>query len=225
APYTKPLMARLAKAVVEEGWAAWNIEYRRIGLLGGGGGWPATCADVAAAVDHLATVTGLDLDRVIACGHSAGGQLAFWAAARDSMPESGPGRPVRLRLAGAVSLAGVLDLVEADRLGLGGGSVAEFLGGHSAQLAQVYALASPAALLPLGVPQVVIHGQLDNAVPVSMSASYAARAEAAGDQVTYVSLDGVGHRDIIDPKGPGWTRAVAEIRAMLTESRADGRAG
>jgi acetyl esterase/lipase len=211
ARYTKPLMARLAKSVIEHRWAAWNIEYRRIGLLGGGGGWPATCLDVAAGIDRLSTCTGLDLDRVVACGHSAGGQLAFWAAARDRLQADSPGQPVAVGLRGAVSLAGVLDLVEADRLELGGGSTAAFLGGHSAEVPDVYAIASPSELLPLGVPQVVIHGMVDTAVPPEMSASYSERAVAAGDSVTHVALEGVGHRDIIDPRGPAWSRAVEEI--------------
>ncbi len=54
AVYTKRLMNGLAKALVKRGWAAWNIEYRRLGFLGGDGGWPHTLDDVAAAIDHIA---------------------------------------------------------------------------------------------------------------------------------------------------------------------------
>src|SRR5580698_8684810 len=73
AQFTKALMSRLARAAVDRGWAAWNIEYRRLGPLGGGGGWPATFEDVAAAVDAVATFSGIDRDKVVTCGHSAGG--------------------------------------------------------------------------------------------------------------------------------------------------------
>ncbi|HWT24585.1 MAG TPA: alpha/beta hydrolase, partial [Solirubrobacteraceae bacterium] len=78
---------RLTRAICEDlagrGWAAWNVEYRRLGRLSGGG-WPRTLEDAAAAVDHLADIprVELDLDRVVAIGHSAGGQLAAWVAAR-----------------------------------------------------------------------------------------------------------------------------------------------
>src|SRR5579872_2037469 len=67
--FTKSLMNRLARAVVDRGWAAWNVEYRRVGPLGGGGGWPQTFADIAAAVDHVATFSGIDAGRVVTCGH------------------------------------------------------------------------------------------------------------------------------------------------------------
>ncbi len=240
-PYTKPLMTRLAKDVAARGWAAWNIEYRRLGVEGGGGGWPATCHDVTAAVDRLATVGGLDLGRIVACGHSAGAQLAFWAAARRGSGAGGNAETTRcdaettrrdaettrrdagpaghaaggVVLRGAVSLAGVLDLVEADRLGLGGDATCSFLGGHQTARAAEYALASPMALLPLGVPQVVVHGLSDRTVPAEMSASYCERAKAAGDDVTHVAIEGAGHRDMTDPSASPWAAAVRAIDQLF----------
>src|SRR6478672_2621297 len=124
----RPLAADLAAA----GFAAWNVEYRRVG---GGGGWPATFDDVAAAVDALAgpvqAAVGeeLALDRVVALGHSAGGQLAAWLAARPGLPPGAPGANPRVTLRGAVSQAGVLDLVDAAEQGLGEGAVPDLLGG------------------------------------------------------------------------------------------------
>lgn len=69
------------------GFAVWNLEYRRIE---GGGGWPATFLDIGAGVDHLrdlAVAHNLDLNRVIVTGHSAGGHLATWVAARPNIPK------------------------------------------------------------------------------------------------------------------------------------------
>ena len=109
-PYTKVLMTRLARSVRSQGWAAWNVEYRRLGLLGGGGGWPATLIDVAVAVDHLHTLAGIDVGRVVVCGHSAGGQLALWAAGRSRLPPDAPGAGPVVVVRGAVALAGVTDL-------------------------------------------------------------------------------------------------------------------
>src|SRR5262245_61264123 len=100
--YGKVLMRPLARAVVANGWAAWNVEYRRVGRLGGGGGWPDTLTDVAAAVDALAAQPGVDLDRVASCGHSAGGHLALWLGARPRLQDGPLAGPVAVRLAAAV---------------------------------------------------------------------------------------------------------------------------
>lgn len=82
AGYGKIVMRGLAGPLVRAGHAVWNVEYRRMGG-GQGGGWPATFLDVAAAVDHLAAIPApVDLGRVTLLGHSAGGQLALWAASR-----------------------------------------------------------------------------------------------------------------------------------------------
>ena len=66
ARYGRKLMRDLCQDLAERGWAAWNIEYRRLGR-GSGGGWPTTFADVAAAIDHLEeirTITRDVLDRL-----------------------------------------------------------------------------------------------------------------------------------------------------------------
>jgi acetyl esterase/lipase len=202
--YTKAVMNRLARAVAGRGWAAWNVEYRRVGLLGGRGGFPATFDDVAAALDHLARLEGVDPDRVVTLGHSAGGCLALWAGARGRgtghAPAAGP--PVQPR--GAVSLAGVVDLERADQLELGGGAVARFMGGTFEAVPERYESSSPSALVPLGIRQVLVHGLSDTVVPPSMSADYERAARDAGDDVSYVPVPGVGHRGLIDPGSAAW---------------------
>jgi len=215
APYTKGLMNRLARSVVEHGWAAWNIEYRRVGPLGGGGGWPATFTDVATAVDHLAKIGGVDLARVITCGHSAGGHLAFWVAGRGRIPAREEWNSEVVRIRAAVSLAGVVDLKEADRVGLGGDATAKLMGGHWEQYKQRYDLASPAALLPIGVPQVLVHGLSDQVVPPSMSEEYQVLAQHSGDSSRYIPIEGAGHREMIDPDGPGWRATTKELESLL----------
>ncbi len=204
AAYTKQLMHRLARAIVAEGWAVWNIEYRRVGAGGGGGGWPATFVDVAAAFDHLRQVGGIDRDRIVACGHSAGGHLALWAAARPRLPAGSPGENPAVIVRAALSLAGVVDLVEAAQLGLGGGAAPRLLGAGPEEAPERYAAASPAALLPLGVPQVLLHGDSDVAVPLAVSERYQQKAAAAGDDSTLVILPGVDHMKLIEPSGAAW---------------------
>ncbi len=216
APYTKQLMHRLAKAVIGEGWAAWNIEYRRTGPLGGGGGWPETFSDVAAAVDHLALIPSVDVDRVVTCGHSAGGHLALWVAARGRLAARAPGLPVRVQPAGAVSLAGVVDLSRAAVLGLGGGAVAALMGGGPDEYADRYRAASPAALVPIGVPQVLVHGLDDTVVPPALSRGYVEGARRAGDlDVTLVEVPGVDHMGIIRPGAPAWPAIRDELGRLL----------
>ena len=81
--YDLSLGRPLAESLVGHGWAACNLEYRRVGPAdGGGGGTPETFDDVAAGIDRLARVDGLDTSVVITLGHSAGGHLAAWAAGR-----------------------------------------------------------------------------------------------------------------------------------------------
>ncbi len=158
--------------------------------------------DVAAALDHLAVIgDGVDITRVVTCGHSAGGHLALWAAARGRLPAASPGAGAAVSVRGAVSLSGVVDLEEADRLGLGADATARFMGGHWNERPERYRHASPRALLPLGVPQVLIHAGNDSVVPPSMSRDYQTLATSKGDDARYLLVDGIGHRQLIDPKG------------------------
>lgn len=214
--YTKRLMNGLAKDVMARGWAAWNIEYRRMGPLGGGGGWPTTFLDIAAALDHVAVIAEkVAISRVVTCGHSAGGQLALWAAARSRFASASPGAGGDVAVRGAVSLAGVVDLEEADRLGLGAQATAQFMGGHWNQQPDRYRHASPRALLPLGVPQALIHAGNDDVVPPSMSRDYVAAATRTGDTARFVLVDGIGHRQLIDPEGAGWAAALSELEQII----------
>jgi acetyl esterase/lipase len=192
--------------------AAWNVEYRRVG---GGGGFPATLEDVAAAIDALAgpaqaAAEGrLDLSRVVAVGHSAGGHLVGWLAARHRLPAGAPGANPRVRLKGAVPQAGVLDLADGAAQGLGAGAVDAFLGGKAAAVPERVAVASPIALLPAGVEVICLHGDADDTVPIRQSERYVAAARAAGDPARLVRLPGTGHFEVIDPADPAW-RACKE---------------
>jgi acetyl esterase/lipase len=207
APRTCALLRPLAAALARDGWAAWNLEYRRVGQPGAG--WPGTCEDVAAGVHAVAGLAGahrLDLDRVLLVGHSAGGQLALLAAAR-------PGAASRARA--VVSLAGVVDLVDGARAGIGEGAVAAFLGATPDQAPERYAAASPLARLPLGLRQLLVHGDADPRVPVDQSRRYVAAATAAGDPAELLELPGVDHMALIDPTSPAWRRVAARLLDLL----------
>ncbi len=202
--WDRTLMTPLARDLAGRGLAAWNVEYRRVGQ--DGGGWPGTLDDIGAALDALADQEGVDASRVAAVGHSAGGHLALWLASRRDAP---------VRLRAAVALAGVCDLVSAAHARLGDGAVQAFLGGEPAAAPERYAAASPAALLPLGVPQLLVHGDADEIVPPSQSRSYADAALAAGDAVELVVLEGADHFDVVDPGHAAWGLTAERLVAAL----------
>ena len=192
--YGRTLMDALCRDLVAAGWAAWNLEYRRLGFLSGGG-WPETFDDVSAGIDRLAELPGVDLRTVAAIGHSAGGHLALWAASREQP---------RVRVTHAVAQAGVSDLRDAARLGLSRNAAEELLGGSPVQRPERYRRASPIERLPLGVPQLLVHGEEDAIVPVAMSLRYRDAELAAGDPVDLAVLPGTGHFEHLDPASEAW---------------------
>lgn len=226
--YTYTLMTALAEDLATRGFAAWNIEYRRVGDAQGG--WPNTMLDVARATDHLRAIAptyALNLAQAIAIGHSAGGHLALWLAARHRIAASSilstatrqasdPARAVSaLPLKAAISQAGVADLIMAWQLHLSSDAVVELLGGSPATVPERYSAASPAALLPLGVPQALIHGTRDTNVPLSISQAYTHAAQAAGDHAQLIVLPGVDHFALIDPSSDAWRQTVAALQSLL----------
>jgi len=205
AGYGAPLAADLAA----RGWTTANVEYRRVG---NGGGWPATCDDVSAAVD-LAVEAGGDPGTVVALGHSAGGQLAAWAAARTRFDRWSAGAAVTH----VVSQAGVLDLGAAADAGLGGGAVEAFLGGRhdDPALVPAYDLADPVRHLPLAVPLWAVHARDDEDVPFGQSSRYVDAATAAGADATLVEVAG-GHFGLVDVAHPAWARVVEVLDQLGT---------
>lgn len=200
-----------SEALTRSGIATWSIEYRRVG--DSGGGWPGTFLDVARAADHLreaASEHALDLERALAVGHSAGGQLALWAAARRKLPRTSPirGGSDPLRLAGVVSLAGVDDLARALREGVCDEMAGALLGGRGTELAARLQEASPIELLPIGVPLHLVNGSLDPIVPVLFGRDFHARSRRAGDVATLTVLDDAGHFELIAPA----SEAFASVR-------------
>lgn len=211
------LMAYAADDLRHRGIAVWNIEYRRLGEVGGG--YPGTFEDVAAAVDWLrkiADANKLDLKNVVAVGHSAGGQLALWAAARPRLPKASVlqrGNPLPIKA--VVSLAGVDDLAAYRAFGppaCGGPRVIDLLDGTGSRSPwDIFTDTSPAEMLPLGVPQTIVSGALDPIVPSPFGRAYAAKAKAAGDPVQEITLAGAGHFELIDPQ----SSAFEQIRSII----------
>jgi acetyl esterase/lipase len=200
--------AALADALRDAGVATWNVEYRRADHPGGG--WPGTFTDIAAATDIVRTMAKehpLDLSRVITVGHSAGGHLALWAAARARLPATSPlytASPLPLRA--AVALGGPGDLRSFRAYGgkiCGGPVIDQLMGGAPETVAERYAQGSPVEMLPLGVRQVLIVGLNDGVMPAPEREMYAAKATSAGDRAEIVEVPG-GHFEVIAPTSAAW---------------------
>lgn len=214
ARYGADLMTALADDLVGRGYAVWNVEYRRVG---NGGGWPDTLLDIASATDHLATIADdqpVDLDRLVALGHSAGGQLAAWLAARPGLPPDAPGADPTVQVRAVISQAGLLDLRSAAAGRLGGRSTERFLGGAPDEVPDRYRIASPVERLPLGVPVVAIHGGDDGLVPPVQSRTFAEQAERAGDAVDLVVVEGEGHFEHLDTSSGVWRAALEHLSRL-----------
>jgi len=217
--YDLTLMEKLAAYLARHGIAAWNIEYRRIGNRGGG--WPGTLQDVAQALDYLRTIAtplNIDLLRVAPVGHSAGGHLALWLAGRSRLPRHSSLAITHtpLSISGAISLAGAVDLEHVWQLKLSKNAAGEFLGGSPTEVPERYAEASPAALLPLRVPQILIHGKKDGHVPLIVSQAYVRKAAKAGEIVKLIELPDTDHFAVIDPASKAWAITMGEVYALLT---------
>jgi len=217
-PWAIDQLRSLAAALTAEGFATWSLEYRRLGDPGGG--LPGTLADVARGADWLrsaAEAHPLDLARIVAVGHSAGGHLALWLAARHKLEKgSALWSPEPLPLRGVVSLAGIADLRAAAARRICGDAVQRLIEGLPANLADRVVQSSPIELVPLGVRQWLVCGALDSLVPTDLAYAYAAAARKAGDDVELEVVEGVGHFELVDPMSNSWP---AVLRAVRTAAR------
>ena len=202
-----------AADAVARGYATWNIEYRRVGDAEGG--YPGTLLDVAAAIDHLATLADehrLDLGRVAVVGHSAGGHLALWAGQRANIADGAPGADPVVVPRLVVGQAPVADL--ANNLDLGGGAVVGLMGATPDEQPDRYDAADPARLLPVVVGQLIVQGGADAIVPPDRAVAYEATA-SAGEQLEVRIFDGADHFDVIDPTHESWSFTVGRIETAL----------
>jgi acetyl esterase/lipase len=223
-------MEEVAQCLTDKGWATWNVEYRTVDRPGGG--WPGTFLDVGAATDYLRELAAefpVDLTHVVAVGHSAGGHLALWLAARPRIPSGTQlylGDP--LQMAGVVSLAGIPDLrryyeTQNDACGEG---VRLVVGGPPDSASSRYVEASPAELLPLRVPQLLIHGEADKNVPLVNAQTYARRAREHGDHLDLAVIPRAAHFELMAPRAKAWERIEGPLVAFLASIHSgEGRVG
>ncbi|MER5768680.1 alpha/beta hydrolase family protein [Streptomyces sp. NPDC001985] len=227
--YDRAHITPFAGFLARRGFAVANVEYRRgrdLPQQGGAapvaGRWPETFDDVAAALDALPDLVPkalpeADLRRTVLTGHSAGGHLALWAAARHVLPPGSPWRlPAPPPLRGVVALAPIADLARAVELEVCGGAVRQFLGvaatGTGFEERRVHS--DPAALLPTGIATTLVQGKADITVPYALAESFVEAAGRAGETVGLTLLEGVGHFPLIDPAVDACAVVAEEIAQL-----------
>ena len=214
------IMDHFCDGLTKIGIATWNLEYRRVDSPGGG--WPFTFNDIGEGVDFirvLADKYNLDLSRVVFVGHSSGGHLALWAGARRRVDKESllysenPLIPV-----GVVSLAGPADLrgmVERAKIVCGGDIISTLLGGSFEEVPDRYRNASPAALLPNGIKQIVIHGSDDPAVPPELGLAYVEAGKTVGESIGIIVIPETSHFELIAPWTSSWPIVEASVKSLL----------
>ncbi|MGV9560229.1 alpha/beta hydrolase [Streptomyces sp. NPDC003522] len=230
APYDRRHVTPFAGFLARRGFAVANVEYRRGATVSGSGAaagpdaavagrWPETFDDVAAALDALPALVRealpqADTRRTVLTGHSAGGHLALWAAARHVLPAGAPWRldgPPPLR--GVVALAPIADFEVAEKLDVCGGAARQLLGGE-AHAGERRPYADPALLLPTGIATTLVQGRTDLTVPEAVAESYADAAAKAGEVVGLTLLEDVGHFPLIDPAADACAVVAEEIAQL-----------
>ncbi len=212
AQYGLDLMRPMAEALARDGYAVWNIEYRRLGEPSGG--WPATFDDVRGAVGFVQTLgagRGHDVGRTVLVGHSAGGHLALWAAGwPHRLPADAidpPPRPV-------LSLGGVGDLEGAARDptfsgACGADTIARLVDG-AGRNGDPYALTSPSRFPPPASRQIMLHGAREQITPAALGEAYA----RGRPNVSVTVVPGAGHFEVIAPQSPAWPAVLSAIAEL-----------
>ena len=216
-------LRNMAGALVTRGIAVWNVEYRRVDEAGGG--YPGTYQDISAALDLLAAkapTSGLDLQRIVAVGHSAGGQLVQWLAGRSRIAAGSPlyqAHPVPVRE--IVSLGGLADLRSEQALIKSSceRDIVDLTGLPSAARPDVFSDTNAAELIPNGSHTVLITGELDTISPPRVAHDYAARARKAGDHAEVVILPGASHYDEVAANSAGWPAVLQAIENALKSGK------
>lgn len=212
----RTLMNYLAGDLRTRGYAVWNIDYR--GVDRPGGGYPGTFLDAGAAADALrgaAAANRLDLERLVAVGHSAGGHLALWLAARPRLPATSALRTTDpLRIPAVISLGGLPDLEEAATppgSGCGTQVIEKLVGPPTLSSRDVYADTSLPRLAPIEVDQMLVNGTQDRIIPTAYATSYAAKMRAKGDPVSIDMIPATGHVELVAPDSKAWVRTLELI--------------
>ena len=206
----------VANDLRNRGLVVWSIGYRRVEEPGGG--YPGTFQDVAKAVDLLwdeAPKRGLSNQHVVAMGHSAGGHLAQWAAARAQLPAWSPLRTEDpFPIDAVVSVGGLGDLKQfpqAIEARCGAGVVGKLTAAPTAERPDVYVETSPAQMTPGPATEVLVYGELDTLSTPAINRAMVQSGAAQDREVKAVEVKGAGHFDLMAPGRDGWEAVAREV--------------
>jgi len=211
----------IEQALADSGYAVWSIEYRRVGDEGGG--WAGTFLDIAHGADFVREIAekySLDMNHVVASGHSAGGEFALWLAARSQIPASSEvyvKDPIKVQ--GVVALAPAPDLESLESAGTCGKVIDRLVGGPPSDFGARYAAVSPMRLAPISIPSTLVVGGLDRGFGPNGRAYFAHARDAGDTKVKLVEAPESGHFELIAPKTTTWPIVIAEFKAMFAKIR------
>jgi acetyl esterase/lipase len=156
--------------------------------------WPLNLDDVRSAVAWVrsnADALGIDPNRVVAMGESAGANLAELLGTDPGPSVAGTSTTA---VDAVISFSGPANLAALYASSSEGGqAAAQFLGGTPRQVPQRYAAASPIDhVAPGDPPMLLVHGIQDTVVPVGQSEAMAAALTAAGVRNRLILVPG-GH--------------------------------
>ena len=201
------------QAMADAGYAVWSLEYRKLGE--DGGGWPGTYLDVGRGIDHLRALAGphdLDLSRVVVSGHSAGGALALWVAARNEIDEASElHTPDPLPVQAVFALAPAADLEGIQTRGLCGDAVGRLMGGTALEHPSRYRAASPMQLAPISVPQTLVIGGQDATWAPTGRAYYYRALTVGTEDVRVLDLPESGHFEMTLPSTTSWPLVISAL--------------
>ena len=189
--YDRAHIGPMSDGLAAAGWTVATIEYRRVP-----GRPDLTLGDVGTAVESLPALTERHNGKAILIGHSAGGHLVLWAGATHP----------RAALAGIVALAPVADLRLGQARNLGNGAVRAFLGVDAQQRAD----ADPIRLPAPAAAVTIVHGEIDDTVPIEVGRAYA----GVHPTTRLVALPDTGHYEVIDPLSWVWPSVLAELERL-----------
>lgn len=194
----RTLMNYAAEDLRQRGLAVWNIEYRGVDEVGGG--YPGTFEDVSAATELLferGPALGLDTDRVVAYGHSAGGHLAAWLATKHTLNDQDV-----LPIDAVIISGGLADLEASTPVTLPSclaNISSRLTGPRTLSRSDVFADTSPARMLPTSIPFISVNGDSDRIAPPSLGQDFTDLVKASGTPADYVEVPNTGHVELISP--------------------------
>ena len=141
-------------------------------------------------------------------------RVAADLAGRAKLAAGAPGAAPTIHIAGAISLAGVLDLGAAARQKIGNGAATDFMGGAPGERTERYAVADPLPQVPIPAIVRCVHAQADDRVPFAESVTYVAAARAAGQDAQLLEVNG-DHFSITDTAAPTWPTVINALEELM----------